>query len=69
MLNTASYYLAYLQEEDQELLSMALNKINLLIETNWAEISDYIIDFKISTHQITINNKRPNFINSFEDFL
>jgi 26S proteasome regulatory subunit N2 len=46
MLNTASYYLAYLQEEDQELLSMALNKINLLIETNWAEISDYIIDFE-----------------------
>ena len=46
MLNTASYYLAFLQEEDQELRSMALNKINQLIDTNWAEISDYIIDFE-----------------------
>ena len=46
MLNTASYYLAYLQEEDHEIRSLALNKINLLIDTNWAEISNYIINFE-----------------------
>jgi 26S proteasome regulatory subunit N2 len=54
MLNTASYYLAFLQEEDQELKSMALTKINLLIDTNWAEISDYIIDFE-TMHASNLN--------------
>ncbi len=47
MLNTASYYLAYLKEEDIELKSFALNKINQLIDINWAEISDFIKEFKI----------------------
>jgi 26S proteasome regulatory subunit N2 len=46
MLNTASYYLAYLKEEDIELKSFALNKINQLIDVNWAEISDFIKDFE-----------------------
>jgi len=46
MLNTASYYLAYLKEEDPELKSFALNKINHLVDINWAEISDFIKDFE-----------------------
>lgn len=47
MLNTASYYLAYLKEEDTELKSFALNRINQLIDINWAEISDFIKDFEL----------------------
>jgi 26S proteasome regulatory subunit N2 len=46
MLNTASYFLAYLKEEDLELKTFALNKINQLIDINWAEISDFIKDFE-----------------------
>jgi len=46
MLNTASYYLAYLKEEDFELKIFALQKINQLIDINWAEISDFIKDFE-----------------------
>jgi len=46
MLNTASYYLAYLKEEDLELKTFALHKINQLIDINWAEISDFIPEFQ-----------------------
>lgn len=57
MLNTASYYLAYLKEEDIELKSFALHKIDQLIDINWAEISDFIKDFEILYESNIIENE------------
>jgi 26S proteasome regulatory subunit N2 len=42
MLNTASTYLAFLQEEDRTIRSLALDKIEKLIDEYWAEISEHI---------------------------
>jgi 26S proteasome regulatory subunit N2 len=46
MLNTATSYLAMLQEEDVEIRSHVLDKINLLVDEYWAEISDYITNLE-----------------------
>jgi 26S proteasome regulatory subunit N2 len=46
MLNTATSYRALLQEDDLEIKSIALDKINLLVDEYWAEISDYIKDLE-----------------------
>ena len=46
MLNTATSFLALLQEEDLHMKSIALEKINLLVDEHWPEISDYIRLFK-----------------------
>ena len=46
MLNTATTYLALLQEDSLEIKSIALEKLNLLVDDYWAEISDYIKDLE-----------------------
>jgi 26S proteasome regulatory subunit N2 len=46
MLNTATTYLALLQEDDTDIKSVALDKINILVDDFWSEISDYIKDFE-----------------------
>lgn len=40
MLNTATTYLALLQDEDIDIKAIALDKINELVDDYWAEISD-----------------------------
>jgi 26S proteasome regulatory subunit N2 len=42
MLNTATSYLAMLQEDDLEIKSHVLDKLNQLVDEYWAEISDYV---------------------------
>ena len=42
MLNTATTYLAFLQEEDRTIKSLALDKIEKLVDEYWAEISEHI---------------------------
>jgi 26S proteasome regulatory subunit N2 len=42
MLNTATTYLALLQEDDVDFKSIALDKLDILVDEYWAEISDYI---------------------------
>ena len=44
MLNTATTYLAYLQEEDSDIKSIALDKLDILVDEYWAEISDHLRD-------------------------
>jgi 26S proteasome regulatory subunit N2 len=46
MLNTATGYLALLQEQDLDIKSIALDKINILVDDYWAEIADYIQDIE-----------------------
>ena len=46
MINTATSFLALLQEDDTQMKALALDKINLLIDQHWPEISDYIRTFK-----------------------
>jgi 26S proteasome regulatory subunit N2 len=46
MLNTATNYLALLQEEDLDIKSIALDKLDILVEEYWAEISDYISELE-----------------------
>ena len=46
MLNTATSFLALLQEEDVDIKSVALDKLNILVDEYWAEISDYISEFE-----------------------
>ncbi len=46
MLNTATSYLAMLQEDDSEIKSHVLDKINQLVDEYWAEISDYITNLE-----------------------
>ena len=46
MINTATSFLALLQEDDTKMKSIALDKINLLVDQHWPEISDYIRTFK-----------------------
>lgn len=42
MLNTATSYLALLQEDDLDIKGLALDKLDLLVDEYWAEISDFI---------------------------
>jgi 26S proteasome regulatory subunit N2 len=46
MLNTATSFLAMLQEKDVDIKEIALEKINQLVDDYWAEISDYIKDLE-----------------------
>ncbi len=46
MLNTATSYLALLQEEDNDIKSIALDKLDVLVDEYWAEISDYISELE-----------------------
>ena len=46
MLNTATSYLAMLQEDDREIKSHVLDKLNQLVDEYWAEISDYITNLE-----------------------
>ena len=46
MLNTATSYLALLQEEEVQFKSIALDKLNLLVDEHWSEISDYLKTLK-----------------------
>ena len=46
MINTAISFLALLQEDDPQMKSIALEKLNLLIDDHWPEISDNIRLFK-----------------------
>jgi 26S proteasome regulatory subunit N2 len=58
MLNTATSYLALLQEDDITIKSIALEKINILVDEYWAEISDYIKDLEdlYTSNKITERN-------------
>ena len=57
MINTATSFLALLQEDDVQMKSLALDKINILVDEHWPEISDYIILFKDYYEKQTIPNK------------
>ncbi len=46
MLNTATTYLALLQEDDLDIKAVALDKLDLLVDDYWAEISDYISELE-----------------------
>lgn len=58
MINTATSFLALLQEDDPQMKSLALDKINLLVDDHWPEISDYIRNFKDYYEKNTIPNKQ-----------
>ena len=58
MINTATSFLALLQEDDLQMKSLALDKINLLVDDHWPEISDYIRNFKDYYEKNTIPNKK-----------
>ena len=58
MINIANSFLALLQEDDIQMKSIALEKINLLIDEHWPEISDYIRLFKEYYEKDSIPNKQ-----------
>ena len=58
MINTATSFLALLQEDDLQMKSLALDKINLLVDDHWPEISDYIRNFKDYYEKNAIPNKQ-----------
>ena len=57
MINTATSFLALLQEDDLQMKSLALDKINLLVDEHWPEISDYIRLFKDYYEKKTLPEK------------
>ena len=57
MINTATSFLALLQEDDPQMKSLALDKINLLVDEHWPEISDYIRLFKDYYEKKTLPDK------------
>ncbi len=57
MLNTATSYLALLSEDDIQLKSIALEKLNLLIDDQWSVISDKIRELKNYYESKTIPGK------------
>ena len=57
MINIATSFLALLQEEDVQMKSLALEKLNLLVDDHWPEISDYIRLFKEYYEKNTVPNK------------
>ena len=61
MINTATSYLALLQMNDIQLKSIALDKINMLIDEHWTEISDYITLLK-SYYDINLIPQKQNLI-------
>lgn len=58
MLNTATSYLALLQEEDVDIKSIALDKLDILVDEYWAEISDYISELEGLYKRKEIPNKQ-----------
>ena len=58
MINTATSFLALLQEDDNQMKSLALDKINLLVDQHWPEISDYIRLFKDYFEKNILPNKQ-----------
>ena len=58
MLNTATSFLALLQEDDLQMKSIALDKINILVDDHWPEISDYIRLFKDYYEKNSIPDKQ-----------
>lgn len=42
MLNTATTFISYLQEEDTLIKNIAIDKLEDLVDDYWAEISDYL---------------------------
>jgi 26S proteasome regulatory subunit N2 len=57
MLNTATTYLALLQESDLDIKSLALDKLELLVDEYWTEISDYITELESLQKSNTIPDK------------
>ena len=58
MINTATSFLALLQEDDPQMKSLALDKINLLVDEHWPEISDHIRLFKDYYEKKTLSDKQ-----------
>jgi 26S proteasome regulatory subunit N2 len=58
MLNTATGYLALLKENDIHIKSRALEKIDVLVDEYWAEISDYIRELEDLYTSKTIPEKQ-----------
>ena len=58
MINTATSFLALLQEDDPQMKSLALDKINLLVDEHWPEISDHIRLFKDYYEKKTLPDKQ-----------
>ena len=56
MFNTATSYLTLLQEDDPQLKAIAIDKLDLLIDEHWSEISDYIKTFRT----FYMNNEIPS---------
>lgn len=46
MINTASSFLALLRDTNLNMKSLAINKIEIIIDEHWAEVSDYIKDLE-----------------------
>lgn len=58
MLNTASSFLALLRDNNVNMKSLAINKIEIIIDEHWAEISDYIKDLESIYTQNLIPSQR-----------
>ena len=58
MLNTATSYLALLQEDDIELKLAALDKLDLLVDEHWSEISDKIPDLELFYNNPEFSSKQ-----------
>lgn len=58
MLNTATSYLALLQDDEVQIKSIALDKLNLLVDEHWSEISDYIKTLKTYYENKAIPDKQ-----------
>lgn len=58
MLNTATTYLALLQEDSLDIKAIALDKLNILVDDYWAEISDFIKDLEELYKQNAISEKQ-----------
>ena len=56
MLNTASSFLALLRDTNVNMKSLAINKIESIVDEHWAEISDYIKELET----IFSNNSIPS---------
>lgn len=57
MINTATSFLALLQNDNLNMKSLALDKIEIIVDEHWAEISDYIKDFETLYSNSTLKEK------------
>lgn len=60
MTNTATTFLALLRDDDFNMKSLALKKLELLVNTYWAEISDYLKDFENLYVNDLFNEQKPS---------